>query len=918
MKKLLSLFLVFAMLISALAFSVFSEEAEASKISQAELTNALGITDFTEEMLSESITRQEFAKILYKLVTGTELNEQSKESCVFSDVTDAAYIPYVNAMHKAGLIGGYSDGTFKGDKPLTATEAATFLIRAVGHDVLAEAKGGYPAGYLSEARGLGFFSGFDFGLSEELTKGGLAVILKNALIAETEIRDTWTDEGKIEFSGKKTTLLYSVFGILKAEGVVTGTDITRLYGESSVPPWHIEIDEKLYDIGETSPNHLLGMKVEAYYTEEDSTLVFIGELEGKNKTVEIPNNRILAIRNNKIAVDEGNGKTKEYNYGKLTPLIYNMSSTEDALSMELIEGKDGTVTLIDNNKDGSWDVISVMAGKDIVIDYTDSVERAVYDRTTGEKTVLDNRNANPFVSIVDVNGKRVNIGVLKTNDVLTVYESRPDASQGYIRAVYSNKRVSAQIDGISEDEGRGWLTCGSEIYPTTYECYEYCLSKVTLGEKVDLLLNAEGKVAGIDFFKAGEQQYGILIKCQVVANGLENKAFIRLMNRYGAVVVTEFADKVTVDGITYKKEDDALYSHLKAASVMDIGVTHESVYSQLLKYTLDEAGKIEKLDTIIDKVENGGYIMANGEEITSGNVLYRGTNGSGTYYSDAKNIMGGVVVSPETVIFTRPALAMTGSDAAEKYGNEENYGVRKSLSGTTYVYSSYYEDISKISASALTVNESADSTTSAYNTTFSVFDKITLTVDADGVSCYKLYFWQDGNRKSKLCNKNAVFRVTGESVINALGLEGVDRSQYTAEKLKKGDLFRFSTDNNGKISAFDLFYRPEGKIKIQDKNPTSWAAYERLALGYVYRTYSDGLSFVQSDERVFTEGTSKIEYMKDPACAILIYDSSKPESQRLFVGTAKDAKAFSRYGEDCSVMFLQSKYGNPRSIYVIR
>ena len=69
------------MLLSALAFSVFSEEAEASKISQAELTNALGITDFTEDMLSESITRQEFAKIL---AISLELTSEKTEIPAFS------------------------------------------------------------------------------------------------------------------------------------------------------------------------------------------------------------------------------------------------------------------------------------------------------------------------------------------------------------------------------------------------------------------------------------------------------------------------------------------------------------------------------------------------------------------------------------------------------------------------------------------------------------------------------------------------------------------------------------------------------------------------------------------------------------------------------------------------------------------
>lgn len=76
-----------------------------------------------------SITRAEFTKIavsFFKHVGGASANP-------FSDVPDSAwYAEFVKAAAELGLIGGYEDGTFRPNAPITRAEACTIVNRTLG------------------------------------------------------------------------------------------------------------------------------------------------------------------------------------------------------------------------------------------------------------------------------------------------------------------------------------------------------------------------------------------------------------------------------------------------------------------------------------------------------------------------------------------------------------------------------------------------------------------------------------------------------------------------------------------------------------------------------------------------------------------------------------------------------------------
>lgn len=69
------------------------------------------------------VTRAEFAVWLAR-----SLGLKPVHASVFTDVSaSSAEASYINALHQAGLIRGYGDGTFRGDQRISRAEAAVLL-----------------------------------------------------------------------------------------------------------------------------------------------------------------------------------------------------------------------------------------------------------------------------------------------------------------------------------------------------------------------------------------------------------------------------------------------------------------------------------------------------------------------------------------------------------------------------------------------------------------------------------------------------------------------------------------------------------------------------------------------------------------------------------------------------------------------
>lgn len=921
MKKIIGIILAFTLVLGF--FPVFAEEtASAGLASDAQnaiqLLSALGIEDFAMQPVDNKVTRQEFAENIYKLVTGTEFPADYAGASIYSDVTDAKYIPYINALAKLKILSGYSDGTFRPDNNVTLNEAFTVIVRALGYDVIAEANGGYPGGYHLTAVNLGISRGVDLS-KDVLTSGTLAIIFKNTLLAEIKTKNSYSPDGKIEFSGNTTNLLYSIHKVDVIKDVVNGIDITKLAGESSVPPWNILVGTKLLDIGELEPNHLLGYSVEAYYKYETETLIHI-EATKKNSTVVMDVTDIDRIENNEI-VRIIDGKNVKISYNALADFIYNNGATEKPLSLSLFDRKNGTLTLIDNNGDKSFDVIKADVYYDVVVDYVSPTERKAYDLGGGDPVSLDSRGSNPYVLLDDGMGGTFTVDSVAKYDVLSVYTTLSDSDQQYVRIIKNSLRASGIVSEIEEDEnGTVTVGLGNNKVELTNAAKEDYLSLIKIGETTSILLNAEGKGAGIALFVDGILKYGIIMHCAEVSKDLEKTYFARIYTQQDESQEIYFSDNVVIDGNTYRENDANILKHLLAGAkaAKTVQKSGENRYMQAIRYSLDKEGKFDVIDTVLnsfDKTTGLGVAAGVDDEPDASNSLFLGPSSPNSaceflYSARAINYGKGILVGTSTVVFGCPGVSEAH---ISDYTNPENYSYAgSSVSSDDRRFSSYYANPEDITASVIVYHYSAGGGSgSTYSDYFGVFDKVTRGLDKDGGVANKVYYWYHGEYRSDYAADTASFTDTA-------GKLGEAGKRYKISDLKEGDAVRFNWNNDGKISSFYIYARAEGNIKVgEDQYPTQFRNRYRRVGGFAYKIYENGLGFVQGDDVTALASSPDIQHIRDTV-PVIVYDSTQREGHRLAKGSFKSAKSYLKDGNYCSRVYLNSDGGTVYMIYIVR
>jgi len=263
MKKVLSLVLVIAMILSSFSFAFAVDFKDAEDFGDYEdainALVALGVVRGYEDgtFRPENIlTRAELAVLLVEslgyggLVAGATSN--------FSDTQNHWSNGYVGIAAGTGLVLGYPDGTFKPDQPLTYDEAITMILRAVGYADSA-LKGTWPTNFKVKAIDLDLLDGVNMATAAA-DRGGVAQILFNAL--ELEIMELG-EEDVLKGSGR-----------LFIDNIATPDTIT-------VEPKHINPDHKDYagDVVDLAPYMYQNLDV---YLNDNDEVVYI---KGSNSIV---------------------------------------------------------------------------------------------------------------------------------------------------------------------------------------------------------------------------------------------------------------------------------------------------------------------------------------------------------------------------------------------------------------------------------------------------------------------------------------------------------------------------------------------------------------------------------------------------------------------------------------------------------
>lgn len=523
MKKTISMIAAVIMLVTSVfsgtVFAAYTDVTDEYQYSKAITTlSKLGVIDGYEDGTFKpegSITRAEFTKIVVYTLGLGELQTEPKE---FSDVSDHWAKYNIKTAYDQGIINGFEDATFRPDENVTYEQALKMVVCTLGYVSFAEAAGGYPAGYISQANTLGLTKSVK-GLAYDAaaSRGAIAQVVYNALEVEMKKLD---NAGTSWISSDKN-LLNDYLNVKKFKGEMAGVEeyVTGncqgglLKGQmqmvnTSNPSDYVIMDYTEFTKDITDISKLLGKMITVYYRQknlsDDAVLVVIDDETTKNTEYNIISENLdgfkdssikyydadgktaktvkfdpdsITVRYNGKAVDKSGTKLRYKNYTKSEDEFTEVYSFEDALRAWLSPESEffiyGDVILTDRESDGNVDDIQINDYQTIVALKSPSTSdyKISNKLKTGSSLTL-NPDSTQYTYTIVKNGKQISLSSIAANDVILYAES---IDKSLYTLYVTNEKVTGSISAISTSDKT--VSVDNKTYNLGSECANYISTK---------------------------------------------------------------------------------------------------------------------------------------------------------------------------------------------------------------------------------------------------------------------------------------------------------------------------------------------------------------------------------------------------------------------------------------------------------
>lgn len=436
-----------------------------------------------------SVSRAEFTVMLMRLLGYGDIAGTGAE---FDDVS-RSYWAYDSIMlaRSLGIVNGGGNNRFMPDGTTTVAQAIKMTLCGLGYEIVAESKGGWTTGYLSVAAQSRIMNGITGDIGSALTRGQAAKILYNALGVTVM---TESVNGKFEQGDTLFEARYEANEWVHDTGLVTANYDTSIMESARLDKDQVIIDGVRWRTEDTDATQLLGMSVE-YFGYEDA--------HGENRLVSIfPSRKNSVLTIDAARLDELTAGGAVYYETPEAPRAERVSFSAPKLIVngQWINGftdkdlriDEGTVRMIDNDNDGSYDVVILNRSQSFMVERVSASNFLVYLKQAelnGRKAVrLDEYDSDIHCSIWK-NGSRIGLSAIKEKDIITVFAS-PDSA-----------RVRAEISGEAKDGVLSEIGSGAEMIRIDGESFDVAASyqnkmaELKIGSAYRFYLDVNGRVA---------------------------------------------------------------------------------------------------------------------------------------------------------------------------------------------------------------------------------------------------------------------------------------------------------------------------------------------------------------------------------------------------------------------------------------
>lgn len=812
MKKIISLLLAFVMVLSVVTVSYAETVTDESYTDAYRLVTQLGLIEdadeneeFNENMI---VLRKDFVSAVINAY-GDMAVESSKVVLSFKDVeTTSPYYEKIATAVAMDIMHGYSADSFAPDEPISGIQAVKVLIHALGYDIQAYYKGGYPTGYSVVAKELGLLNGLsDFNFNDYLTVKNFARILINFLRTYPyeangiKGEDLVYTHSKENFGEKHLKLQYGA-------GIVTGNSETMLADHEDLDEGYIFINNTVYNYGRYD-DEFIGRYVEYFFSVDELSENKIKAITKKDKYEEefvLSSDEIVSVNGNRLNYEE-NGSIKTVSYAADAKIVYN---GEMLLSYDFnnVSAFDTCfITFVENNGASGYDVVFVNNYDTVVVDNHSIDKGIITDMDSTFKNSVNNQNAikkldisdskNKEVIVIDKNGNFIDKTSIVKGDIISFYENsrviKIFVSKDIrdIRSEYTEDKYFVSEDTYYRISG--CVPDVSEIEPNTlYTVY------------FDVFERAVYFVEGIsDYYRLG-----YLISHKPAANQFKD-TYYKIYSEKGEFETLVQDENFFVNGTSYK-------SSATPPEVLD---GDGNFKRQLIKYKKTDDGKLKEIltaDTTIG--EEGSSFFAGPSINTALDKMYGNTYSFVTW--------GGIVnADAHTVIFSVPSdLNVTDESKFDIVPYDR-------LKVLTYKLDSYYTNIDSQAADAIVNYTNVDIVN--FDCNAGIVVSRTGAKNSEGDSVYKLKLLVNNVETDLVCSAEL------NSVVSAID---------------KGDVLRYEVDEAGVVADIRHIYDASEKTYLLSSNP-SYSAYVssvRESYGKVVKISNDFIRVSYDIDKTYT------------------------------------------------------------------
>ncbi len=876
MKKLISLLLCISLMTSLSVFAQSQYEGAISRVSGIGIMGNVADGDFRPD---DNITRAEFTAVALRML-GIFSSPQS--STMFSDVPFEHWASgHVSTASDMGLINGRGDGIFAPEDSVTYPEAVKIMVCALGREAAMTSKD-YPGSYLAMGGSIGLTKGVEFG-NEPLTRAEVAALVDNAL----DIYPLEPVYGSDKYELSSETLFQKLSRIRDTQvysGILTESGNISLDFARESADGYIKVDDKLFRSAK-SYDEYIGQKVDVYYTVSGSTktVTSIAPEAGTNKiyTLQAADTK---YSDDKITYIDSNDKEKSYKLDSDAAVLLNGDRITPPRSFEIHLGE---YTLIDNNNNGTIDVVSVTRAESFVVKSVSEANNAIYfdnNRTyhgrNGFAADFDDDEKEYVIEGSD--GSEISFESINAGDAVSIIGNSDDS---FVRLIISQERAEGSVSGISSDK----ITIGESTYPIGKDTNGNPLFSPYLGMEGVFAVDAFGYAIGTFGAAPDKFSYGYISDATQTGS---------MDSRLKISIITGSEPKKNVK-VTNGDETISYYLQNNDAMVFTLASS--------VKFgdnPVDAQGVKRNSDDILPEMLKGkvaGYTLNSDGEINAINV-YSLPSSFSSYEFNAEIFSFGGIKATRGFIKDDNTQVVCVPNAVR---DDDDYGVRVTITDESS-YKVY-------GVNGITENEYGSEEANA-----EPMDIIIVKADMDSSLPPVIPMDDDICIVGKVSTK---FNEDQDEVCVIELLNGSEKETYEvpsdslaysqAKKLLKGDLIQFTTNSLNEIASIRYKASVQG-LADYTGDDNIYGMVEDIK----YNVY-DYFSNQMVDKIYVNVGNDilNVKLFKSDGQNMYLYDR---KSGYIYPAESEDIKAASYYGNDATKLFAIVEDNDAQVIVLIK